>query len=317
VSLEGYRFGYQGSEKDNEFKGEGNSYTTEFRQLDPRLGRWLSVDPVIQPWQSSYCSMDDSPIIYNDPNGLAAQSKELPPPGEKSANGSASAWNKYTIREKGSDNIKVLAPNGTYVEFKKSHLSFTYSDGKVNRKQQKKEGVWSVTNDDGNFLWDNKNAKFVLNESGNNAGQNGPPGMYNTTTYAGDKNPKGYSQPAQNIADQYGKEHDKDYDNRSLKGAYGVVSPESLEANLILVNKCAQVQSMYFEKKIDPYTGAPVSLLTYQLAVYMSLAFTITEQMKTPVNATYKSYEMTKNVFKQTFVQPLISIPSFIPQFGF
>lgn len=30
----GYRFGYQGSEKDNELKDDGNSYTTEFRQLD-------------------------------------------------------------------------------------------------------------------------------------------------------------------------------------------------------------------------------------------------------------------------------------------
>ena len=62
----GYRFGYQSSEKDNEFKGDGNSYTTEFRQLDPRLGRWLSVDPVIQPWQSAYCSMDDNPVSHND-----------------------------------------------------------------------------------------------------------------------------------------------------------------------------------------------------------------------------------------------------------
>ncbi|MDD2982853.1 MAG: hypothetical protein PHQ74_05645 [Crocinitomicaceae bacterium] len=41
----GYRYGYQGSEKDNEVKGKGNSYTTFFRQLDPRLGRWLTIDP--------------------------------------------------------------------------------------------------------------------------------------------------------------------------------------------------------------------------------------------------------------------------------
>ena len=70
LSLEGYRFGYQGSEKDNELKGQGNSYTTEFRQLDPRLGRWFSVDPVIQPWQSPYCSMDDNSIVLSDPLGL-------------------------------------------------------------------------------------------------------------------------------------------------------------------------------------------------------------------------------------------------------
>jgi RHS repeat-associated protein len=72
VSVDGYRFGYQGSEKDNEFKGDGNSYTTEFRQLDPRLGRWLSVDPVIQPWQSSYCSMDCNPVSFRDQTGTVA-----------------------------------------------------------------------------------------------------------------------------------------------------------------------------------------------------------------------------------------------------
>lgn len=67
-----YRFGYQGSEKDNEVSGDGNSYTTEFRQLDPRLGRWFSVDPVFQPWQSPYTSMDNNPIGLNDPMGLRA-----------------------------------------------------------------------------------------------------------------------------------------------------------------------------------------------------------------------------------------------------
>jgi RHS repeat-associated protein len=64
-----YRFGYQGSEKDNEVSGDGNTYTTEFRQLDPRLGRWFSVDPVFQPWQSPYTSMDNNPIGLNDPKG--------------------------------------------------------------------------------------------------------------------------------------------------------------------------------------------------------------------------------------------------------
>jgi RHS repeat-associated protein len=67
-----YRFGYQGSEKDNEVSGDGNSYTTEFRQLDPRLGRWFSEDPVFQPSQSSYTSMDNDPINLIDPMGTEA-----------------------------------------------------------------------------------------------------------------------------------------------------------------------------------------------------------------------------------------------------
>ena len=64
-----YRFGYQGSEKDNEVSGDGNSYTTEFRQLDVRLGRWFSVDPVFRPELSPYVSMDNNPINLNDPMG--------------------------------------------------------------------------------------------------------------------------------------------------------------------------------------------------------------------------------------------------------
>lgn len=58
-------------EKDDELKGEGNSYTTHFRQYDPRLGRWLSIDPLTSnfPNQSPYVSMDNSPIYFTDVNG--------------------------------------------------------------------------------------------------------------------------------------------------------------------------------------------------------------------------------------------------------
>src|SRR5690606_26710744 len=59
------------SEKDDEIKGEGNSYTTHFRMLDPRIGRWMSTDPEEEelPQQSPYVSMDNNPIHNNDPDG--------------------------------------------------------------------------------------------------------------------------------------------------------------------------------------------------------------------------------------------------------
>jgi RHS repeat-associated protein len=68
-----YRYGYNGMEKDKELKGEGNSYTTEFRQYDPRLGRWLSLDPLMAqfPWMSPYVAFDNNPILLTDPSGLA------------------------------------------------------------------------------------------------------------------------------------------------------------------------------------------------------------------------------------------------------
>jgi RHS repeat-associated protein len=82
VSAESYRWGYQGSEKDDEIKGEGNSYTTEFRMLDPRLGRWLSIDPLAAqfPWQSPYVSMDNNPICLNDIFGLSTNGEGEPEP---------------------------------------------------------------------------------------------------------------------------------------------------------------------------------------------------------------------------------------------
>ena len=43
-----YRYGFNGMEKDDEWKGSGNIYTTEFRQYDPRLGRWGSTDPMTE-----------------------------------------------------------------------------------------------------------------------------------------------------------------------------------------------------------------------------------------------------------------------------
>ncbi|MNK04936.1 hypothetical protein D3C87_228090 [compost metagenome] len=67
-----YRYGYNGMEKDKEMHGEGNSYTTEFRQYDPRLGRWLSLDPLAAsaPEWSPYRTFFDNPIMFSDPSGL-------------------------------------------------------------------------------------------------------------------------------------------------------------------------------------------------------------------------------------------------------
>src|SRR3989338_2851283 len=77
-----YRFGYNGMEKDPEMKGDGNSYTTEFMQYDPRLGRWMSLDPLMLmfPEQSPYCAFDNNPVLFIDPYGLSATNGEGEPP---------------------------------------------------------------------------------------------------------------------------------------------------------------------------------------------------------------------------------------------
>ncbi|MBV6462387.1 MAG: hypothetical protein HJHJAOHD_02536 [Flavobacteriales bacterium] len=63
-----YRYGFGGMEQDK----QTGSYTTYFRQYDPRIARWKSTDPVTQPWQSPYTAFDNNPIFYTDPSGAIA-----------------------------------------------------------------------------------------------------------------------------------------------------------------------------------------------------------------------------------------------------
>ncbi len=62
------RFGYQNSLKEDSVYGKGNLYFTKFRDLDTRLGRWLSQDPKKELNQnlSPYVSMKNNPISIID-----------------------------------------------------------------------------------------------------------------------------------------------------------------------------------------------------------------------------------------------------------
>ena len=59
-----YRYGFQGQEKDDEISGSGNAISFEYRVHDPRLGRFLSVDPLSGsfPWNSPY-SFSENRVI--------------------------------------------------------------------------------------------------------------------------------------------------------------------------------------------------------------------------------------------------------------
>lgn len=69
----GYRYGFNGQEKDDEVAGEGNSYTAEYWQYDPRLGKRWNIDPITFPWQSSYAAFNNNPIFFLDPTGQKGQ----------------------------------------------------------------------------------------------------------------------------------------------------------------------------------------------------------------------------------------------------
>ena len=59
-STDDYRYGFQGQEKDNEIKGEGNSLNYTFRMHDPRVGRFFAIDPLFKTY--SY----NSPYAFSE-----------------------------------------------------------------------------------------------------------------------------------------------------------------------------------------------------------------------------------------------------------
>uniref|UniRef100_UPI0018F4309D RHS repeat-associated core domain-containing protein n=1 Tax=Gynurincola endophyticus TaxID=2479004 RepID=UPI0018F4309D len=66
-----YRYGFNGKENDNEVKGEGNQQDYGMRIYDPRLGKFLSVDPlsVEYPWYTPYQFAGNTPIQAVDLDG--------------------------------------------------------------------------------------------------------------------------------------------------------------------------------------------------------------------------------------------------------
>jgi len=67
-----YRYGFNGKENDNEVKGAGNELDYGMRIYDPRLGRFLSADPVEKsfPWYTPYQFAGNKPIWAVDLDGL-------------------------------------------------------------------------------------------------------------------------------------------------------------------------------------------------------------------------------------------------------
>jgi hypothetical protein len=66
---DGYRFGFNTQEKDDEVYGAGNLNTAMFWEYDTRIGRRWNTDPVVKVWESPYLVNGGNPIFLNDPNG--------------------------------------------------------------------------------------------------------------------------------------------------------------------------------------------------------------------------------------------------------
>ncbi|WP_299897650.1 DUF6443 domain-containing protein [uncultured Aquimarina sp.] len=101
-----YRYGFQGQEKDDEIKGEGNSVNFKYRMHDPRIGRFFAVDPLADEY--SY----NSPYAFSENrvvDGVEFEGAEYLPADnvDKLNNVVFDIWNKEGIFEMAFETVEV------------------------------------------------------------------------------------------------------------------------------------------------------------------------------------------------------------------
>jgi RHS repeat-associated protein len=109
-----YRYGFNGKENDNEIKGEGNQQDYGMRVYDPRVGKFLSVDPLTAsyPWYTPYQFAGNKPINSIDLDGLEEYE----------------TYGDYA-KAKGKDALKVMdGSDGAWLAADRKNKSKTWSN---------------------------------------------------------------------------------------------------------------------------------------------------------------------------------------------
>lgn len=129
---ENYRFGFNGQEKDDEVKGDANHVDFKFRAYDPRLGKFLSVDPLASeyPWNSPYAFSENNVIHAIELEGLE----------------------KYiTILEKMEDGSIIKVQVITFNDVKGAPQRLNIRNKKTNENYSEYEVLRVTKNSDGSF----------------------------------------------------------------------------------------------------------------------------------------------------------------------
>jgi RHS repeat-associated protein len=110
------RFGMNGMEVDDEIKGGGNSYDFGARMLDPRLGRWLTIDPMSSkhPNNSPYLFCNANPILFKDPDGKDFIITIIQEPGRNEIIVSTVAHAYGHLAEQLVENFNIKNPDGVF-----------------------------------------------------------------------------------------------------------------------------------------------------------------------------------------------------------
>ena len=248
TSANQYRFGFNGKEKDDEVKGSsGTSYDYGMRMYDPRVGRFLSVDPITRqyPELTPYQFASNRPIDGIDLDGLE--------------------YATFTI----------------FVQYGKVKNITVATDYELKNKNTLGPGVQL------NYAYLDKNGKVIKFEAQPNIANSvygiyGGDKNPQLPKKGGDPNKlfDDYSLAPIDETDAGAKKHDINYDKDNLKGFSGVMDAKSTPANNALIKDATNVLDKVAKKENDAITNKPVTEKAAKAASFMKKGFSAAETLK-------------------------------------
>ncbi|MBL1180475.1 MAG: hypothetical protein HND27_05150 [Bacteroidetes bacterium] len=298
-----YRYGFGGMEQDK----QSSSYTTYFRQYDPRIARWKSTDPVTQPWQSPYTAFDNNPIFYTDPSGAIAvpnKRRGIGAGGGIGGIGGALAGSAQTVLSLAIRGGMQASMVGTYMQSAMLPTSSATNSGRelgvgdnknIIKKTLFNENALKQTfiNLNNEYLASNRSdlgndfKKFILNIKF--WGEESVPytgsgiGRTNFIGSGPNKNPKTLGLDPIDEIDMAAYFHDIAYFKAKTGGFRGARFELRVAfADLQLINWASSIIDRYYQGDIDIVTHLKISEKTYNLAraVYIFFAPIVIEKYK-------------------------------------
>ena len=266
-----YRFGFNGKENDWEAKGAHNQLDYGMRIYDPRLGRFLSVDPLTRdyPWYTPYQFAGNKPIWAIDLDGLEEYIKTY-----KYEDGKATQLsvvkNSYIVKER-----IVVNRYGAYRD-----VVYDKRTGKPMNPAEIGQVQHFYQDKDGNKLNIRRDysGKYVSGMS-----EMMPVGDNNLlgSIYIGPANPThidasgktqyDYRREPQDEVDAAAMRHDMEYDEARAAGAGDAFfNKDVIPADKRLVAAANRVKEKAKTGGIDDVTGKPVSSETARRARIVS-----------------------------------------------
>ena|GEM_PF-2472790 len=275
--VEGYRYGFNGKENDNEVKGEGNQQDYGMRVYDPRIAKFLSVDPITAkyPMLTPYQFASNRPIDGIDLDGLEYATYKIKINGLSGAIMSSEViWNNPNQHnEFGSRGKGVLYKISVWDSWFK-----TYRSEDVELMIHRNATMAGLKTEYGHYM--GATSLYTLDKKGNFTGN------YD------------YSLSPVDAVDNFAYQHDKGYDNLNAVGASGLLSDwGTTPVDEAALNGWRGFLQNYKVGDGDPFNGQKVTGSERSAAENGALSFKIIVDDK----KSHISEFMRENYYSQTY----------------